>query len=183
MPTSICIECNRKRNLERYYRKRESGDVNFLASRMASGALQRCRGGTEKSDKHYRNRGVRVMFRSHKEFKEYIITNFSKEIEGLLKEGKTPSLDRISPKGHYEEGNIRVIDLKENARLGSQTFAIRNSKAVECVYPDGEKEIFPSIKIAHEDTGLDRATIRRSITKDVETRFGYRFHLLDRGNV
>lgn len=37
-------------------------------------------------------------------------------IEDLWNQGKTPSIDRINPNGHYSVDNIRFIDLIENCR-------------------------------------------------------------------
>jgi len=110
---------------------------------------------------------------------EYIVTNFSNDIQQLLDAGESPSVDRVDPSGHYEAGNIRVIDLDLNRRLGAETVSKRYSKVLLCESPDGGVEIYRSVKEAREITGFSRETIRKSFREGRKTRAGYRFYLLD----
>lgn len=173
-----CKDCSNEESLLLYRKKREAKDIKFYASRMASAAIQRVSNDHE-NNSYYRKNSIKNRFETHEDFTDYIIKTFSHTIEQLLDEGATPSLDRINPKGNYEPNNIRVIDIELNRTLGRETLADTNRKRVICTYPNGEKRKFNSVKEAHEVTKLDRATIRRSFMKNVRTKAGFSFELLD----
>lgn len=56
-------------------------------------------------------------------------------ISEMLKEKKEPSIDRIDPQGHYEFGNMRIIPLQENRRLGLLERNRRRSERLKQEHP------------------------------------------------
>lgn len=155
--------------------KLENNDVEYFASRMATQAIQRCK---PSRNNHYSKNNIKCLFTSHKEFKEYLIEEFSEDIEELLKREKTPSIDRINPSGNYEVGNIRVIDFEVNNKLGREEFARRNSKPVRCVNPSGEELVFSSVKDAAISLGKARKTVRHYANNGGTTRDGFAFEFI-----
>lgn len=93
------------------------------------------------------------------EIKEYLDKNFREEIKAIIKDGETPSLDRINPKGHYEEGNLRIISFRENYMAGLVNAMNVISKRVTVVYANGSRKSFDSISHASRELGLKRDTI------------------------
>ncbi len=73
--------------------------------RTWNGMLTRCNNPKHKDFKIYGGRGVKVLFKSFKEFLNCV--------------GRAPSekhsIDRINPFGNYENGNVRWATLKEQA--------------------------------------------------------------------
>lgn len=88
--------------------------VDRAISNMADGIQKR----TGPNGAYYGR--VKNLLGDHAEIKAFIKANFADDIQKLLDEGKVPSIDRIDNNGHYEPGNLRVIDMRENSRLGRQ---------------------------------------------------------------
>lgn len=65
---------------------------------------------------HYVNLGIKIKF-TRTEFNEWCERNRDVILK-LIKEGHTPSVDRINSEGHYALDNMRIISLKENIAAG-----------------------------------------------------------------
>lgn len=100
---------------------------------------------------------------THREVYEYLYSNFKEDVENLVKEGKSPSVDRIESSKHYEHGNLRVIDFETNYLLGLANAVKKTSKKIIAIYPDGKREEFNSISHAHRELGCKRDTIIKYI--------------------
>jgi hypothetical protein len=90
------------------------------------------------------------------EVTEALTTLFKDEIALLLSEGKKPSIDRIDPRGDYEVGNIRVIELRENLRISR-----KGNVPVKVTQPNGTEIIYASIKDTALSLGCNVKTVAR----------------------
>lgn len=107
---------NKERILQekkKYHQNRSPIERSIIS--MAIGVCKRTRANGE-----YAQRGIENRLGTYSRIKQYLRENFYEEIKQLIESGKTPSIDRIDPEGHYEDGNVRVIDWGENARLGAK---------------------------------------------------------------
>lgn len=93
---------------ERIYYRTFTGRLVTLFSNMK----RRCNNPKHTSYKYYGGRNIKCLFKSSREFINYIINdlgyNTYEEIENL-------QIDRIDNNGHYEQGNIRFVTAKVNA--------------------------------------------------------------------
>lgn len=109
------------------------------------------------------------------EVRAYLLAHFENDIERLVAEGELPSVDRINSKGHYEEGNIRVISKRENELRGLANAVLITSKPVTVTYPNGEIKQFASVSEASRATGLKRDTIALHRANGTTSKKGYTF--------
>lgn len=86
---------------------------SFLA--RGKDARRRCENPRSKDYKNYGSKGRRFKFKS---IKEYALYCGSLALTG----GSDLQVDRIDNDGHYEIGNVRLIDAKQNTRNRSNTF-------------------------------------------------------------
>lgn len=110
------------------------------------------------------------------EIAKYLYTNFYEEIETLINDGKTPSVDRIDSTKNYAKDNIRIVDFRENYLDGVANAVKKTSKQVKVCYPTGEEEIFDSVSVASRKLGIKRDTIIRNRDNRTTSRKGYTFH-------
>lgn len=68
----------------------------------------------DRCHRSYLERGIRLEM-TREEFKAFCLAN-KDLIEGMYKEGKVPSLDRIDGDGHYSINNIQIISMSDNCR-------------------------------------------------------------------
>jgi hypothetical protein len=104
------------------------------------------------------------------EIAKVLTEHFKDDIIRLLSEGKTPSVDRIDPKGHYEISNIRIIDVKENGILGFKNANEPRKKPVRAIFRDGTTKDYESIREAERDLGIHHSCIRRLIERNGTSR-------------
>lgn len=71
----------------------------------------------------YFRKGIMLLI-SREEFRNFCTDNWD-TIKLLYESGKTPSIDRIDSNGHYELGNIRILDKRDNS---SRKLNVINSK-------------------------------------------------------
>ncbi len=111
---SWCKECHVRETVRKRYRPNPKSIKGIL--------LLRWQGINNRHGETYRH--VKVLI-SKKRFFEIMDND---ELKKLLHEWeisgyntkKTPSVDRIDSKGHYEEGNIRWLTVSDNASLGAK---------------------------------------------------------------
>lgn len=90
----------------------------YLDSRAATlgqrydAMIQRCRRWTHVSSKHYKGRGIRVLFRSREHFIRWALGKYpDSDFRGMV-------LDRINNDGHYSPKNLRLTTYSENSKNG-----------------------------------------------------------------
>jgi hypothetical protein len=96
--------------------------------------------------------------------------NFKGDIMKLLGEGKTPSVDRINSKGNYSLSNIRILDYKENGRLGFEEANRRKMRPVRAIFPEGSVQDFACLKDAERELGLYHTCISGLIKRGGKSR-------------
>jgi hypothetical protein len=101
--------------------------------------------------------------------------HYRDDIKRLLQKGLRPSVDRIDPDGHYELGNIQIVDLVDNINRSRHP---STSKTIRVIYPNETVEEFPSISAAARKLKCKRDTIYYSIEKPGVSRKGLRFELI-----
>lgn len=122
----------------------------------------------------YNSKGIKNYLGNNPQVKAFLRENFGSDIRRLLDRGLTPSIDRINPNSHYMEGNIRVIDKNENARLGSEVANRLASKSVIAI-KDGEQRIFESISECARGLGINDSTVRHHLKNGTTCRVGFSF--------
>ncbi len=110
-----CKECSSKERKEYY---KNLTPLERQIENMAGNLLNRTRGHAAK--KHYYDKGIRCKIgRNRTEVKEYLREHFSDDIAAMIARGEQVSVDRIDSAGHYEAGNIQILELSLNAKKGS----------------------------------------------------------------
>jgi len=79
----------------------------------------RCKNKKVHNYHRYGGRGIKIKFKSRKEFVNYVIDNLQVDPRGL-------QIDRIDNDGHYEPGNIRFVTALENVHNRSNSKCKRN---------------------------------------------------------
>lgn len=88
--------------------------------------------------KHYEERGIEIQW-TYAEFEAWFCSTENRKIvDRILKSGETPSIDRVSPKGHYTESNCRIIPLKLNCALGEVNALISRMKTLQAYLKENE---------------------------------------------
>ncbi|MBX9955103.1 hypothetical protein H7T43_09260 [Peribacillus simplex] len=102
-----------------------------------------------------------------KQVSEYLDRYFKGAITDLLAEGKTPSVDRVDDKGHYEHGNVRVVDRSVNSSLGKGHVTVKARYGLQMMarFDDGRTCLFHSKVDASKGIGVERKTITEAIAK------------------
>lgn len=102
-----------------------------------------------------------------KQVSEYLDRYFKGAITDLLAEGKTPSVDRVDDKGHYEHGNVRVVDRSVNSSLGKghRTTQARYGEQIMARFDAGQTCLFHSKRDAAKGIGVGRRAITEAISK------------------
>lgn len=171
-----CVSCHKKMQKKR----REENIVDVKIYDMANGIIRRTSGKGRRCAS-YVKKGIECRIGSTRdEVITYINENFRKDIETLIDQGLSPSIDRINPDGHYEHGNLRIIEWIENTRLGVLGSKKEISNPIRVHFPDGNTTDYPSIIEAARDLGCKRDTIYASLKRPGINRRGLRFELLDR---
>ncbi|MBO0602726.1 hypothetical protein I2483_13745 [Sporosarcina sp. E16_3] len=93
-----------------------------------------------------------------KEVSDKLKELFYTEAERMILRGERPSIDRIDPYGHYEEGNIRLITAEQNTPDGETM-----GTAVRVTSTDGSTVEYKTILTAANQTGSSRSTIRKQL--------------------
>jgi len=198
----ICSKCHQEKPLTEFYKLSSSSDgrrpdckdcckrykeelkkkdpVNYYLKLLAYGIFQRTRWEVNKpKNKCYKENGIKCLLgETPEEAFHYLKDNFEEDVKRLLKQDKTPSVDRINPNGHYEHGNIQIIDLKENVRKGVEAAKRKNSRRVKATFPDGSIKIYSSITEASKEIGCKRDTIYRAIERPGVNKRGILFELI-----
>jgi hypothetical protein len=96
----------------RCQRKRKYGNdprVETLGRRYDA-MVQRCERYTHVSSHRYKGRGIKVLFASREAFVRWALETFpDTDFKGL-------DFDRIDNDGHYEPGNLRLVDRSTNLK-------------------------------------------------------------------
>ena len=111
-----CIECCKIYRIDKAIKDPIAHKIRL----MASGVLKRTKYDINKlKNKAYKKNMVQnKLGDTLPEIVATLNSHFYNDIINLLERGENPSIDRIDPKGDYEIGNIRIIDLKENVKMG-----------------------------------------------------------------
>lgn len=96
-----CKDCHNAMN------KRRRNTVEGRAYQMAIQMFKRLRDTDISKNRCYKGIENRLG-ESPKEVQAVLLEHFKDDIERLIQEGETPSLDRIDSQGHYELGNINL---------------------------------------------------------------------------
>ena len=170
-----CKDCCKRQRDE----KANSDVVRAKAKIMSNGIMKRVKYNIDDpKNKCYKDNKVESKIGStSKEIEDFLYQNFYDEIKLIIDSGKTPSVDRIDSQGHYEEGNIRIIDLKINTGYGVTHAIKKTSKPVKAI-KDGTFHIFSSVSEASRELGIKRDTILAHMDKDTVTRAGYKFETI-----
>lgn len=107
-----CVSEHKKEYSKRKYR--EMSPLERSIHNMARGVCYR----TGPNGK-YTKKGIRNLLGNQAEIERFLLEHFSEDIQAILDEGETPSIDRINSSGHYEPGNVRVIPHRLNSKLGA----------------------------------------------------------------
>lgn len=70
---------------------------------------RRCIDSNFREYKHYGGRGIKCLFKSSREFVDYVVNELQADPRGL-------QIDRINNDGNYEKGNIRFVTHSENCK-------------------------------------------------------------------
>jgi hypothetical protein len=123
---------------------------------MAYSAKSRVTSPSKEAKSAYQNLKTPFGFSSAREMIIFLYENFYDDIEVLLKQEKTPSVDRIDTSVGYTPGNIRVIDFTENTLRG-----VENTKSpVKVTYLDGTVKNFDSVISCAKEFKTDESHVR-----------------------
>lgn len=101
--------------------------------------------------------------RTMEEARSWLRENLLDEIKAVMEQGGIPSIDRIDSSKHYEDGNLRILDKVEHARLTSKEAGMVSAKVVQAIYPDGSIEEYESVSDVARHFGVKRDTIQLAI--------------------
>lgn len=110
------------------------------------------------------------------EIGKYLYDNHYDEIKNFIDKGITPSVDRIDSTGDYEEGNIRIVSVRDNYLDGVKQAVKKTSKPLKAVDDDGNETIYKSVSEASRNIGIKRDTIIRNRDNGTRSRAGYMFY-------
>ena len=131
---------------------------------------QRCNDKNAYNYKYYGGRGILIKYKSFGEFYKYEFKNFLIAYE---KYKNNASPDRIDVNGHYEIGNIRRIEFKEQAENR------RDNKLCIGIDPKGNYyEFFNQSKFANEH-GLLHQSIGKCLRGIMKQTSGWHFYYKD----
>lgn len=124
-----------------------------------------------KSNQRYLTKGIRLEM-TKDQFYQWC--DVQKEtILGLYAQGKVPSIDRIDPSGNYSIDNIRILDMRENRKLGIEQSKKRTSKLIIGIsVDDPTKTIEISSATAAKRQGFAPTSIRARLFG--ETKYPYK---------
>ena len=201
METRKCSKCGEEKALSlfytdgKYYRpecktchlilkkQRESADpYKTSLFNMVSGIFHRIQTHVDsEKNKTYKERGIKCLLGdTREEARKTLHQHYKKEILALLKQGKTPSVDRIDSHGHYEIGNIRIIPLEENIRMGSVKGGEAVAKSIYAFDKDGSVlGLFHSVSSCARHLNLKRDTVIRHAQNGTSTRYGLSFQYVE----
>jgi hypothetical protein len=167
-----CKDCCKKQRDER----NNKDIVRYKAYILGSGIMSRIKYDVDNPKNNcYKEHNVKCTIgNTPKEISDYLYENYYDEIKSLIDEGKTPSVDRIDSNDNYSQDNIRIIELKENVKLGVENAIKKTSKRIKSI-KDNEIIIYDSISQASKELGIKRDTIYAHLDNDTLTRYGYKF--------
>lgn len=111
----VCRECDNRRR-RNWYRNQEPVEKTIRI--LATGILKR----TNSKEGYYYNKGIENRLGENRaEVMDYLRNHFADDIQAMLDRGEQVTVDRINSAGHYEEGNIRIMEFMENSLRGSMT--------------------------------------------------------------
>lgn len=168
-----CKECSKKAKKQH----EEKNPVMYRCEQMGKNLIKRTVTDVDKpANKCYKENGIVSEIGSTAvEISHYLYDNFYGDIYRLIDEGKLPSLDRINPKENYKEGNIQIIDFRENYLAGIANAVKKTSKKIRVVSPDKSEEVYESVSEVARVLGKKRDTIIRNRDNGTKTRDGYQF--------
>jgi hypothetical protein len=149
---SYCNECRNKWRRERA----KKFPVEHKVKQMAYNLLNRLYKYTDDPrNKCYQENNIECKIgKTPSEVYDYIIANFYDEINEIINNDGTPSIDRIDSAKHYEEGNLRIVTFEENSRLGRKKSLEVCQRPVRITYADGTFTEHTGIKKAGEESGI-----------------------------
>lgn len=87
---------------------------------------------------HYAERGIEVRW-TYEEFEAWFCSDKNQDrIRHIIEAKETPSIDRVSPLGHYEESNCRIIPTKLNRALGEVNALVSRMKTLQAYLKKNE---------------------------------------------
>jgi hypothetical protein len=199
METKTCNKCHKEKplsdfNKQGYYCKdcrttymkeyrqkiKENDPLTYRLTVLAAAIMARTKHRLhKKQNKIYRERGTKCFLGdTEKQVSETLRKHFAKEIIELIEAGKTPSVDRIDPNGHYEIGNIQIVPLEENLKRAEKARLKAVRKKVKVTFPSGEFKVYPSISHASKELGTDRKSIGIWAQQGTPNRRGLLFELV-----
>lgn len=119
---------------------------------------------------HYSKLGIEVKV-TREQFNAWCDTN-RRKIEHLYSAGKTPSIDRKNPDGHYELSNMRIMERWKNVR-GSRRNPIKSVIAVHL--KSGRQMRFASLKAAAISVGGASSNISNCTSGKIPSAYGWKW--------
>lgn len=135
--TKVCSKCGKEKHVDEFHRDRTRKDGRHPYCKACKSAYNKqryrkmsplersvysmARGiiGRTGPNGVYTKKGIKNLIGNQAEIERFLLENFSEDIQAILDEGETPSVDRIDYRGHYEPGNIRIIPHSLNSQLGA----------------------------------------------------------------
>lgn len=101
-------------------------------------------------------------------------------IKEFYESNRTPSLDRIDSSGHYEIGNIRIIDRWQNSKDGSRAGCAATARPTVAIHKEkGLRIEAPSTADLARKLSIPRSWIVRCLRrKEFKSAHGFTFHYL-----
>lgn len=154
----MCKECDNKRKRELY---RNQDPVERQIMILAKGILSRTSGRIAK--KQYYDRGIECKIgKNITEVMDYLRENFSEDITSMLDREEQVTVDRIDSAGHYEAGNVRIMEFGENSLGGGRTSQkLLGHTVIIRDLETGETTKAPSIKTAAKIIGCTHVVVSK----------------------
>lgn len=179
---SECLECYQKRRGFKYFRMNKDSEprkdpVYKIVKSMANNARQRTHNPNNLYYYIYGDLKLKFEFEDSAELKWWLYENFHDDIQKILDNGETPSIDRVDPNYGYYKGNIRIIPLSTNSSLSRG-----NKKKVLLSTPSNTQILFESITDCGRYFNKSTNQIIRCIVKgerNSATPKGYTFQYYD----